>query len=252
MKKVIAAKKKSDLKQQHDYYSINKYTKMTLAFNEVTDKVFEEGKFKRLPFLKDHVEVCNETGKLILPISVDETVTQLIYRKDPETEKSIVTGQRSNGINELFNTGDILTGMLKDCFTDVDIYQENVRLLQYPFCSPISTRHAIGFYRYFIIDTLMVNNTDRCIRVDFTPNNPQDFGFSGSIYIVDDSTYRVRKVDMGIPKRSDVNFVDNMRIIQEFTQLPSGEQVMTKDNMIVQMKAGGLFAETASAARDGV
>ncbi|MDQ9868376.1 hypothetical protein RFX30_03015, partial [Acinetobacter baumannii] len=67
-------------------------------------------------------------------------------------------------------------------------------------------RHAIGFYRYFIIDTLMVNNTDRCIRVDFTPNNPQDFGFSGSIYIVDDSTYRVKKVDMGIPKRSDVNF----------------------------------------------
>lgn len=236
MKKVIAAKKKSNLKEQHDYYSINKYTKMTLAFNEVTDKVFEEGKFKRLPFLKEHVEVCNETGKLILPISVDETVTQLIYRKNPETEKSIVTGQRSNGINELFNTGDILTGMLKDCFTDVDIYQENVRLLQYPFCSPISTRHAIGFYRYFIIDTLMVNNTDRCIRVDFTPNNPQDFGFSGSIYIVDDSTYRVKKVDMGIPKRSDVNFVDNMRIIQEFTQLPSGEQVMTKDNMIVQLK----------------
>ena len=64
--------------------------------------------------------------------------------------------------------------------------------------TPISTRHAIGFYRYFIIDTLMVNNTDRCIRVDFTPNNPQDFGFSGSIYIVDDSTYRVKKVDMGI------------------------------------------------------
>ena len=27
-----------------------------------------------------------------------------------------------------------------------------------------------------------------------------------------------------------------MRIIQEFTQLPSGEQVMTKDNMIVQLK----------------
>ena len=41
---------------------------------------------------------------------------------------------------------------------------------------------------------------------------------------------------MGIPKRSDVNFVDNMRIIQEFTQLPSGEQVMTKDNIIVQLK----------------
>lgn len=88
MKKVIAAKKKSNLKEQHDYYSINKYTKMTLAFNEVTDKVFEEGKFKRLPFLKEHVEVCNETGKLILPISVDETVTQLIYRKTRKRKRA--------------------------------------------------------------------------------------------------------------------------------------------------------------------
>jgi len=235
MRKVIAAKKSSDLKQ-HDYYTIDKYSKITFAFNEVTDKIFEEGKFKKIPFLKDHVEVCNETGKLILPISVDETVTQLLWRKNPETEKSIILGQRTTGISELFNTGDIMTTMLKDCFTDVNIYEDEVRLLQYPFTSPIATHKAISFYRYFIVDTLMVNNKDKCIRVDFTPNNAQDFGFSGSIYIMADSTYRVCKVDMGIPVRSDVNFVENMRIIQEFMQLSTGEQVLVKDDMLVQMK----------------
>ena len=235
MRYVIAAKKNSDL-HHHDYYSIDKYSKITFAFNEVTDKIFEEGKFKKFPFLKDHVEVCNETGKLILPISVDETVTRLIFRKDPRSEKNIILGQRSNGINELLNTGDIVNTMLKDCFTDVDIYKDEVRLLQYPFTSPISSKTAISFYRYFIVDTLMVNNRDRCIQVDFTPNNPQDFGFSGSIYIMADSTYRVRKVDMGIPVRSDVNFVERMRIIQEFEQLPTGEQVLTKDDMLVQLK----------------
>ena len=132
MRKVIAAKKESDL-HQHDYYSIDKYTKLTFALNEVTDKVFEDGQFKRLPFLKDHVEVCNETGKLILPLSVDESVTRLIYRKEPKAEKSIILGERSNGVNDLLNTGDIVTTMLKDCFTDVDIYKDEVRLLQYPF-----------------------------------------------------------------------------------------------------------------------
>ncbi len=235
MRRVIAAKKNSDL-HQHDYYSIDKYSKITFAFNEVTDKIFEEGKFKKFPFLKDHVEVCNETGKLVLPISVDETVSQLIYRKEPKSEKTIILGQRSNGINDLLNTGDIVNTMLKDCFTDVDIYKDEVRLLQYPFTSPISSKTAISFYRYFIVDTLKVNNQDKCIQVDFTPNNPQDFGFSGSIYIMADSTYRVRKVDMGIPVRSDVNFVERMRIIQEFEQLPTGEQVLTRDDMLVQLK----------------
>ena len=235
MRKVIAAKKQSDL-HDHDYFSIDKYSKITFAFNEVTDKIFEEGKFKKFPFLKDHVEVCNETGKLILPISVDETVTREIFRREPRSEKNIILGQRSTGVNELLNTGDIVTTMLKDCFTDVDIYKDEVRLLQYPFTSPVATNTAISFYRYFIVDTLMVNNADRCIRVDFTPNNAQDFGFSGSLYIMDDGSYRVRKVEMGIPVRSDVNFVENMSIIQEFKQLPSGEQVLSKDDMIVQLK----------------
>lgn len=234
MSKVIAAKRQSDL-HHHDYYSIDKYSKITFAFNEVTDKIFEDGKFKKFPFLKDHVEVCNETGKLILPISVDETVTRMIYRKDPKSEKNIILGQRSNGINDLLNTGDIVTTMLKDCFTDVDIYQDEVRLLQYPFTSPISSRTAISFYRYFIVDTLQVSG-NKCIQVDFTPNNAQDFGFSGSLYIMADSTYRVHSVDMGIPVRSDVNFVESMRIMQEFKQLPTGEQVLAKDDMLVQIK----------------
>ena len=234
MKKVIAAKKKQDLKV-YDYYSIDKYSKMVFAFNEVTDKVFEEGKFKKFPFLKDHVETCNETGKLILPISVDETVSRNIYRKDPKADKTIILGQRSTGLNDFFNTGDIMTTMLKDCFTDVDIYEDEVRLLQYPFTSPISTRKAINFYRYFIVDTLAVAG-DSCIRVDFTPNNPQDFGFSGSLYIHSDSTYRLKKADIGIPARSDVNWVERMRIIQEFQQLPSGEQVLVKDDMLIQLK----------------
>lgn len=235
MRKVIAAKKSSDL-HLHDFYSIDKYSKITFAFNEVTDKIFEDGKFKKFPFLKDHVEVCNETGKLILPISVDETVARLIYRKTPKAEKNIILGQRTNGVTELLNTGDIVNTMLKDCFTDVDIYKDEVRLLQYPFTSPISSKTAISFYRYFIVDTLMVNGRDKCIQVDFTPNNPQDFGFSGSIYIMADSTYRVCKVDMGIPVRSDVNFVENMRIIQSFAQLPTGEQVLSSDDMLVQLK----------------
>ena len=233
MRKVIAAKKKSDLRQ-HDYLSYNKYQKLTLALNEVTEKVFQEDKFKRMPFLKDHVETFPETGKLILPLSVDETVSRQIYRKDPRTEKTIIQGVRNEGLNELFNTGDILTSMVKDCFTDVDIYEDEVRLLQYPFISPISTKSAIRFYRYFIADTVFVGK-EKCYQLDFTPNNPQDFGFSGSLFVLADSTWRVKRAELGIPHRSDVNFVEQMTIVQDFEPLPSGEQVLINDQMVVQL-----------------
>ena len=234
MLKVIAAKKSSDLRA-NDYLSYQKYEKMTLALNEFTEKVFEDDHFKHFPFLKEHVETCPETGKLILPLTVEEKVSRLIYRKDPKTEKTIVVGEHSEGVTDLINTGDIVNNMLADCFTDIDIYQEDVRLLQYPFISPISTKKAIGFYRYFIADTLFVDKQE-CFQVDFTPNNAQDFGFSGSLYILADSTWRLKKVHLNIPARSDVNFVEQMDIIQDFEPLPSGEQVVKDNKMIVQLK----------------
>ena len=234
MKKVIEAKKQSNLRE-HDYYSYEKYNKTVLAFSDVNEKSFEEGFLKRFPFLKDHIEVCNETGQLILPVSVDESVVRHIYRKDPESDKTIILAERSNGVNELINSGQMLSTMLKDIFADVNIYEDKVYLLQHQFLSPIATHGAIGFYRYFITDTLLVDR-DSCFKVDFTPNNAQDIGFSGSLYITKDSTYRVKRTDLSIPHRSSVNFVDEMRIIQQFEQLESGEQVMVSDDMLVHLK----------------
>lgn len=234
MRKVIAAKKNSDL-HVHEYFSYNKYQKLTFSVNEFTEKVYSDANFKNMPFLKNHVETCPETGKLILPVSVTETMTKHIYRKNPESEKDIITGKREEGVNQLLNTGDILNTLLEDCFTDVDLYKDNIRLLQYPFISPISDHLALNFYRYFIADTLMIGD-DRCIEVTLTPANPQDFGFMGSLYITDDGTYRVRRASLEIPRRSDVNFVEHLNIDQEFITLPSGEQVLSSDKMTVQMK----------------
>lgn len=234
MKKVIEAKKSNNLRQ-HDFYSINKYSKMVFALNEVSDRTFEDGRMKKFAFLKDYIETSPETGKRILPVSVEETTSREIYRLHPRAEKTIITGQRQNGINDLISTGEILNTMLKDCFTDVNIYEDEIRLLQYPFKSPISGSSAISFYRYFIEDTLNIDK-DRVIHVTFTPNNPQDFGFSGDLYIMADGSYRVRRADIGIPVRSDVNFVERMTIYQDFATLPSGEQVLTDDDMIVQLK----------------
>lgn len=241
MRKVIAAKELTDLSNRA-YYRYKKYQKLNFAINDFTPKVLEEGRFKKMPFLKEHVERCPETGKLILPVSVEETLSQQIYRKDPKAEKNIILGQKATGLNEWFSTGDIMNVMLNECFTDVNIYDNTIRLLRSQFVSPLSSTQAIGFYRYFIADTLLVG-TDRCIEVTFTPNNSQDFGFTGSLYILDDSTYRVRKVELGIPYRSAVNFVDDMRIKQEFEQLPTGEYVLSSDEMLVQLELLDFFTK---------
>ena len=241
MRKVIAAKKHSDLRR-HDYFSYQKYEKRTFALNEFTEKVFDDEHFKKLPFLKERVETCPETGKLILPISVDETFSKRIFKKDGNIDKTIVEGRNSTGLNEFFNTGDIATTMIEDVFTDVDIYDNNIHVLQSEFVSPLSSSSGISFYRYFIADTLDVDGI-RCIEVTFTPNNSQDFGFNGSLYIMADSTYRVHKATLNLPHNNAVNFVSDMYDSQEFETLPTGEQVIVNDNMIVQISVIGSFTK---------
>ena len=180
MRRVIAAKKKTDL-QNHDYYQYDKYQKLTMAVNDIKPEQLENGFFKKRQYLIDQVEVSPYNNKLTLPLSVDETVTQHLYRKNPHKERDIIKGQQSTGIGNILQTGDVINTTLKELFTDVDIYDDHVRLLQYPFPSPIG-RTAISFYHFYIEDTVYVDR-DLCYHLQFIPANSQDFGFRGELYI---------------------------------------------------------------------
>lgn len=232
MKRVVAAKKKTDL-SVNDYYNYNKYEKITLSLNDLKPEQLETGIFKKHPWILEHVETSAATGKMILPVSVDETVSQKVYRRDPHAEKTIIRGQTSRGLNDFFQTGDIINTVVKDVFTDIDIYQDRIRLLQRPFISPVS-EEGIGFYRYYIEDTLTVER-DSCIHLHFLPNNLQDQGFRGDLYILKDSTLHVRRCVMTIPKQANVNFVENVQILQDYEQLPDGQWVLTKDDMTTDL-----------------
>ena len=233
MRKVIAAKKRSDL-SNYDYYQYNKYQKLTLALNNITQERMENPRNKKMRWLMNQIETSPYNGKMVLPFSLDETVSQKIYRKDPHSEKTIILGTRSEGINHVVQTGDAVNEVIKDVFTDIDIYDNHIRFLQYQFTSPIGDG-AVSFYRYYIIDTLYVGR-DKCFHLHFLPNNAQDFGFRGDLYVMADSSWLVKRCEMTIPRKSDVNFVDNMQVVQEFSRLPNGEWVLTTDDMFTELK----------------
>ena len=240
MRRVIAAKKKTDL-SNHDYYQYDKYQKITLALNDLKKEQLEGKFFSKRQYLLDQVETSPYNGKLTLPVSIDETVSQHIYRKDPKTEKDIIKGQQSNGIGQVIQTGEILNTALKDAFTDVDIYDDYVRLLQYPFPSPIG-RTGISFYHYYIEDTVYVER-DLCYHLQFIPANSQDFGFRGELYVLADSSLHVKKCNLYMPHNTDVNYVKNMKIEQEYTRLDNGEWVLSKDDMIAELHVNSVLQD---------
>ena len=232
MRKVIEHKKALKL-EENDYYQYRKYEKMKMSLNDITPEKMEKGIYKKFAFFKDQVEESSLSGKLILPISIKETASRTIYRKDPKSEKTIIEGMNSTGIEEFFNTGDMLGTILNDVFSDVNIYEDNIRLLQRHFTSPIG-RGGIAFYKYYLEDTVMVDGHE-CVHLTFVPQNSQDFGFTGHLYVQKDSTYAVRRCTMNLPQNTGVNWVESMSIVQQFEQLPDSNWVLTDDDMTVEL-----------------
>ncbi|MBQ2949843.1 MAG: carboxypeptidase-like regulatory domain-containing protein [Prevotella sp.] len=234
MRKVIEKKAPSNLPLGGGSSTHQKYQKILFGINGVMPSDLEQGVLAKIPNVLNHIEFCLYNNKLILPLTLSEVVSQKYYRADPADEKEVILGERAVGINEMFQSGQLITEALKDFFKSVDIYDDQIKLLQNTFTSPIG-KDALGFYRYYIIDTLEVSG-DRCIHLRYVPNNVQDFGFAGNIYILDDSSYQVKRCELVVPASGSVNFIDCLMILQEYSDIGNGRWALTVDDMIVELR----------------
>ena len=233
MQKVIGARKSADI-HDADYASFDRYVSTTMALNDVDTTTLYDEDFKKVNLSAEFAEFCPATGKMILPISFEERATKEYYRKDGDKRKSIVMGEHKESLLDLLQATEFIESKIKTNLIDVDIYKDQTVIFQHNFISPIGGAAAIRFYHYAIADTIECDG-DSCIIVNFQPANKQDFGWNGDLYIMNDSTYRVKRARMGMPMSSSVNFVKHLTLEQEFESLPSGQQFCTSNRMIMQV-----------------
>ena len=232
VKQVIDAKEKNDPRNK-DYYGYEKYEKMTFALNNFNEEKQKKGLYKKFDFLKDYVDTSDVTGQPILNVSVKESLENVYYRKDPKEEKRVVSGIKRSGIDELFSQEGVQQ-FLKEVLKDVDLFKNDIPLFLNRFVSPLSTMGP-SFYKYYLMDTVQVNG-EPCMDLGFVPFNSESFGFTGHLYITLDSTHFVKKVALQIPKDINLNFVEGMRIDQEYDRAPDGTRLISRDDISVSFK----------------
>ena len=233
MRKVIAAKADHDL-GHNDYVRYNKYQRLTYAYNNISTRERDSLKLFQRPLLKRQIEYCPQTGKYILPFGYTETATQHLQSRNPRRERNYVLGTHTEGVMDMFVEGEMVNTVLKSIFADVNVYDDVITLFERKFTSPLSSRAAISFFQFFVLDTCEVDR-ERVIRLNFVPQNPQDFGFSGYLNILADSTFRVQQCTLHLPLRSSVNFISNLVIEQHFTDLANGQRVLSKDDLFAEL-----------------
>lgn len=231
VKQVIASKESSD-PRNHDFYQYNQYEKMIFAMNDFQPKPKKDGKPGKFDFLVDFIDTL-DVGTTILPVSEKEKVETIYYRKDPKSEKRLVKGSKSSGVDEIFSR-DGIQQFLNEVFREVDIFKNDIPLFLQRFVSPLST---IGpnYYKYYLLDTLDVNG-QQCVDLGFVPFNSETFGFTGHLYVTLDSTFFVQKAILNVPKDINLNFVHGMTIEQTFERTPDSTRIITKDDINVNFK----------------
>lgn len=233
IKKVIANKNKNNITAQK-HYQYKEYERYIFAFNEFDP---ESGQFKKYKFLSNYVDSSIINKKPILPFSVKEKVTDVFYRKEPKTEKRIVKGQKSEGIDQALEQQGI-EAFVQEAFQDVNIYDNYITTLMNNFVGPLSDHQAVSFYKWYLGDTVQIAQ-DKYVRLDFAPFNSRDIGFTGNIYISLDSTYAVKKAILKTPKNINVNWVTDMTVLQDFDKDENGVWVPQESRMGMDLSIYG-------------
>lgn len=220
--------------RRNPYYNYRKYQRITIALNDF-DSLKYRALLHRFPFLIENVDTSEVSGKPILNLAVKESLSDVHFRREPQTEREQLLGFRSDGIDEITDQKSMQT-FLNDVLREVDLYGNDVNILQNRFVSPLS-KIGPDFYRYYLTDTISIDG-EKCITLAFYPRNKSMFGFNGHIYVpVGDSSMFIRRVDMNVPSDINLNFVEKLYISQNYRRGDDGSRLLESDDMTMELRA---------------
>jgi len=228
IEKVIANKSKNR-REALDYYENEKYEKIEFALDDITTKFKQRKIFKHFQFMFIPKDSTNEKGGEIMPIYLKEAISNHYYRKSPRSEKDIIVSNKKVNFEGIDNKG--LEDNIKYMYQDINIYDSNINLLTNQFLSPIAAT-APAFYRYYILDTIQTGS-DKYIKLFFGSRNKEDMLFEGFLYITLDGTYAIRGVELSVNRNINLNFVKDVKIIQQFDKSEREGWLLSSDETTI-------------------
>jgi hypothetical protein len=244
IKNVIDNKQKNRM-EAYATATYEKYEKLQVSVNKMADNKMTKNKLlKPYHFLVENGDTTKLEGRVLSPIYLEESLSDVYYRKDPEKTKTVVYGQRKVDFGEFVDMQGI-SMYLNRLYQDFNVYDNNISVFTNLFLSPIADM-APTFYMYFIDDTVVVDS-QKLVRLSFRPRNPNDLLFRGTMWITLDGNYAIQKLRLLVSKSINFNFVREMKIDQDFDRQPDGRYLLSKSDVLgdfgINKTGTGLFGE---------
>lgn len=229
----------------YDYVQYQQYEKLEMSLLNKPEKLMKNRLLKNYKFIIENQDTSKVEGKSILPVYLEEKLTENYFRKDPRKEKTYVLGEKKVNFGQFIDNNGV-SAFLNRMYADIDVYENNITILTNQFLSPIADM-APTFYRFYIRDTVMEQGI-QLVRLSFSPKNPTDLLFRGTMFITLDGNYAVQKMDMSISKHANLNWTNQLRISLGFERGTDGRYHLINSNMLAEFaltkgSSGGVLGE---------
>ncbi len=210
-------------------YQYETYNKVEFDLTNIGEKFKNRKILKPFSFIWDNIDSTETNSKPFLPFFISETLSDFYFRNDPKNKKEIIKASKISGLENAS-----VTQFLGDMYQRVNIYQNYIDIFNKAFVSPISDLGLL-YYRYYLIDSATIDN-QWCYKLKFKPRRPQELTFTGDFW-VHDTTWAVKKIQMRIAQDANINWIDDMALVQEYTYVEGKQWMQSKDMLVIDFAA---------------
>ncbi|MBL7912390.1 MAG: carboxypeptidase-like regulatory domain-containing protein [Bacteroidia bacterium] len=205
-------------------YEYETYNKLEFDLNRIPKEMRDKKILKPIAFVFDNVDSSFSGEKPSLPFFIIENLSQFYYKKNPTRKKEVVIASKITGLENAS-----VSQVLGDMYQNINIYDNNILVFNKQMPSPVS-ENGLFYYKYFLEDSAIENN-QMIYHIRFKPKRVQELSFTGNIWIAD-TTWGVKRLEMSLPKDANINFINSVNVIQEFTYADS-VWFLSKDRLII-------------------
>lgn len=224
LRKIWARKRMNGLRQ-FEQYQYDKYEKIEFDLNTIDSATMNSKLFKGMEFVFEQMDTSAITGKTYLPIFINEAISKVYGNNNLNKEKEIVEANKNSGFN---NNQQVIT-FVKELYSDYDIYNNYLKFFDKDFVSPLS-RTGIDVYNYALVDSMFIDKK-WCYNIVYYPRRKGELTFKGDFW-VNDTTFAVKSIKMGVTKSANINWVKEIYIEQDFDVVNDSVFLLKRDHMM--------------------
>lgn len=223
--------KKTNDKRKLEAYDYESYTKIQVSVDNISERFKKSGVMRKISNVLDSIEViAGEDGKPVLPIFISEAISRVYFKSNPQLKTEHVYRTNISGVG--ITDGQLTSQVIGGTFQEYNFYQNWINIADKQFISPLADGWRIS-YEPYLVDSMMLGD-HFCYKIDLYPKREVDLAFVGTLWITKEG-FALKQLDLSTSEKINLNFIEKIRIQQEFEPTVAGPWMPMKTRVVVDV-----------------